>query len=232
MQLGLVSVVAPVFKNATTLIELHEQVSAAIAKTGARSEIVFVNDASPDESSLILAGIAEKDSSVRVITNSSNIGQQGSIRRGLAECRGDVVVVMDADLQDPPGAIPVLVERLQKGDVDAVFATRTLPYQSRFRMLCSHGYKAMIRRLTGLPKGAAGYVAIEAELARKLTETGNSRFYLAGLIGCRSQAIGTVPVEREFRRSGQSAYTERMRFATAFSNILCVLRERGWHGAS
>lgn len=225
-----VSVVIPVYRNADTVHELYELVSNALERMGVDSELVFVNDACPERSADALGKITQQDPTVKVLSNPENLGQQRSIRRGLSECTGDAVVVMDADLQDPPAAIPAMLTRLSRGDVDAVFVVRTMDYQTRFRMLSSRAYRSLIRRVVRLPYGTGGFVAINAALASRLLSSRNPGFYLAGLIGCHADAIGTVPWERLPRRVGRSAYTERMRVATALSNILCVIREKGRNG--
>src|SRR3990172_5670303 len=98
----LVSAVLPVFNEAGVLPELFRRVSAALAETGARQEIIFVNDGSRDASGQILDELAEKHPFVRVVHFSRNFGHQPAVQAGLAHARGDVVVLMGSDLQDAP----------------------------------------------------------------------------------------------------------------------------------
>ncbi|WP_158284989.1 glycosyltransferase family 2 protein [Hoeflea marina] len=226
------SIVIPVFQNADTLATLHQEIGAALATLDVAPEFVFVDDASSDRSAEILGALQAQHSDIKVITNETNAGQQAAIRKGLRACSGDSVVVMDADLQDPPSAIPLLLAELWLGECQAVFATRVGRYQSDLRMLSSVIYRILMRQLARLPKGAGGFVAMTRVLADEIAQSPNTRFYLAGLVGCHATAVGAIPVARDFRRSGASTYTGRMRLATALSNILCVLKERWFHAAT
>ena len=224
-----VSVVVPVYRNADTLVQLAGEVSHEIGKLGASVEIVFVDDNSPDDARDVIKNIQTKNPDIKLLVNKENQGQQFSIQRGLGVCTGDTVIVMDADLQDPPIAIPQLLNRLWADNHQAVFASRVGVYQSRLRMLCSVAYRSVICRLANLPKGAGGYVAMDGTLANRLAQSANPRFFLAGLIGHYASAIDAISVQRHFRGRGKSAYNNRMRLATGVSNILCVLTERYWY---
>ena len=219
-----VSFLVPVYNNAEMLRSLVTQVTDATRDLAREVEFVFVEDASYDSSREVLREIA--GGSIRIIYNSENIGQQASIRKGLAACEGQAVVVMDADLQDPPQAIPALLRALHSGAYDAVFATRVGAYQSGWRMLNSHLFRFVIRRLTNLPRGAGGFVAITGDLAQALSGKTSSRFYLVGMIGCGGYRIGAVPIIRNPRESGKSGYTGAMRLSLGLSNLSVILDER------
>ena len=217
-----VSVLVPVFNNAETLRDLAQQITNELA--GLHVEIAFVDDASHDGSVDVLRAMASDE--IKVIYNDKNIGQQASIRKGLAVCTGQAVVVMDADLQDPPEAISTLLRALFDGGHDAVFATRIGRYQSGFRMLTSRAFRFLIRRLTNLPHGAGGFVAMTDDVARTLAAKTNPRFYLAGMIGSGNYRIHAVQIERNTREVGQSAYSGTMRLSQGLSNLTVVFKER------
>jgi len=225
-----VTILVPVYRNAATLRSLYEQVRAAVAQANASARFVFVDDAGGDGSLDIIRGLAQDDPDVVLVVNRSNCGQQRAIRKGLAHAEGQDVIVMDADLQDPPSAIPLLLARLWDSGADAVFATRTGVYQSRLRMVESQLYRALVCRMASLPRGAGGFVALRGALAARLVASGNSRFHLAGMIGCHATAIEAIQVQRNYRTAGQSAYTGRMRLTTALSNFVCILEERLRYG--
>lgn len=219
-----VSVLVPVFNNAETLQNLAVQVTDAIQDTTREITFVFVDDASQDKSLDVLREMA--GTNIRIVENAKNIGQQASIHKGLALCQGQVIVVMDADLQDPPEAIPHLLRALQDRASDVAFGVRVGTYQSTWRMLHSRLFRFVIRRLTNLPQGAGGFVAMTADVARDLARRTSARFYLAGLIGCGGYRIRAVPIERNLRQIGQSAYTRRMRLSLGLANLAVVLNER------
>lgn len=226
-----VTILVPVYRNAATLRSLYDQVRAAVAEVNASARFVFVDDAGGDGSLDIIRGLAQSDPDLVLVVNRSNCGQQRAIRKGLAHAAGQDVIVMDADLQDPPSAIPQMLTTLWDSGADAVFATRVGAYQSRFRMASSHLYRALVCRMAALPRGAGGFVALRGELAARLVASGNSRFHLAGMIGCHATTIESISVRRNHRTAGRSAYTGRMRLTTALSNFACILEERLRYGS-
>jgi len=229
MQIDRISVLIPVMNNAQTLVELADRVHAAVQPLTQRVQLVFVDDKSTDNSLNVIKEIVLRTSETVVLMNEVNRGQQLSLHKGLSACDGDVVVVMDADLQDPPEAIPVLIETLLVGEFDSVFATRIGRYQSLPRMITSYVFRFVMRCLTNLPKGAGGFVAMRAEVARKLAGRPEGRFYLAGLIGCGGYKLAGIPVLRDWRAHGHSAYTMGMRLSVALKNVLTVIGERMTH---
>jgi polyisoprenyl-phosphate glycosyltransferase len=230
MPLDRVDIVVPVYRNRATLRDLVQQMLAAASDAGIAVRFVFVNDACPENSTDVLEGF--DPARITILHQPVNTGQQAAIRRGLAVCGDHPVIVMDADLQDPPEAVPKLLATLDAGSFDAVFAVRKGAYQHWARRFSGQAFRVVIRRLVHLPKGAGGYVAISQSLVFRLNQSRNPQFYLAGLIGCHADRIGTVNTERQARRVGQSAYTGAMRWATGLANIRCILHERGSHAAN
>ncbi|KPA21408.1 Undecaprenyl-phosphate 4-deoxy-4-formamido-L-arabinose transferase [Shimia sp. SK013] len=226
-----VAIVIPVFRNAETLRALHNRICDALAHVNAVPHFVFVEDAGGDASLGLLKEMSQSDPRVTLITNQHNLGQQASIRKALEFVGDRDVVVMDADLQDPPEAIPMLLETLWSSGADAVFAARVGAYQSGFRMATSKLYRSLMSRFASIPPGAGGFVALRANLAKRLAASRNSRFHLAGMIGCHAGLLKAVSVERNYRQVGNSAYSQRMRLVVALSNFVCVLEERFRRGA-
>ncbi|MGC1497458.1 MAG: glycosyltransferase [Sulfitobacter sp.] len=222
-----ISILVPVMNNQGTLTKLVDEVSAALDSHAL--EFIFVEDASTDGSRDILVELVDRDDRVHVMINTVNLGQQPSIRRGLARCSGDAVVVMDADLQDPPDAIPMLLEALIDGPYDAVFAGRLGQYQSVSRMISGTIFRFVMRRMTNLPKGAGGFVMMRGHVAGEVAAKKGKWFYLPGLIGCGGHRVHAIPVGRSKRISGHSAFSSSMRWKTGFSNVAAVLQERVFH---
>lgn len=217
-----VTVIAPVYRNAETLEDLTGQLRQALAPLVRDFEVLFVNDASPDHSAVVLKRLAAEHRFVSVIDLERNIGQHEAIFAGLRQAAGSSVVVMDADLQDPPEAIGAMYERLRSGHCEAVFAARVGRYQSLPRMMGSWLYRALLRILTGVPSGAGGYVIMTRKLVERLLEFDCERRYLVGMIGCTGLPVSSIPVERRFRAAGGSAYSAMQRIRVASSNLICV----------
>ena len=119
--IGLLSVVAPVYNEEGTIEEFYSRVRAALE--GLNFELVLVDDGSTDSSAAILERLAESDPRVRLVYLSRNFGHQTALTAGLDHARGDAVVMLDADLQDPPEVIPRMLDHWRSG-CDVVYAVR------------------------------------------------------------------------------------------------------------
>lgn len=219
-----VDVVLPIYRNRDTLLTLCKAVSRELKTIDIVPRFVLVDDACPERSTEEIE--AMNLDNVEIFKQSTNGGQQRAIRLGLAKCGGHPAIVMDADLQDPPEAIPTLLVELQTGSYDAVFATRQGSYAPFMRTLTGLAFRRVVRFLVPLPVGAGGFVALSAATVQRINRSSNSSFYLSGMVGCHARKIGAVPVRRYQRPVGQSAYTSSMRWKTGFSNIRCIVLER------
>src|SRR3954470_7087224 len=121
-ELGLLSVVVPLCDEEGTVRELHARVCAALE--GVPFEFVLVDDASRDLTGELVVALSESDARVRVIRLSRNFGHQAALTAGLEHARGDVVAMLDGDLQDPPELIQRMLEHWRSGS-DVVYAVRT-----------------------------------------------------------------------------------------------------------
>ncbi|MDQ3893296.1 MAG: glycosyltransferase family 2 protein [Actinomycetota bacterium] len=117
------SVVVPIFNEVATVRELHARLTAAVSPLGAY-ELLFVDDGSSDGSWQLLTDLAAGDSHVRLVRLSRNFGHQVALTAGIDAARGDAIVMIDGDLQDPPEVIPELVARWRDG-YDVVYGVRT-----------------------------------------------------------------------------------------------------------
>jgi glycosyltransferase involved in cell wall biosynthesis len=215
-----ISIVIPVYKNEDTLTELHHRLTDSL--TGRTYELLFVNDDSPDASLDILIQIADRDRSVGIITMVRNVGQQRAVMTGLNYASGEKAVVMDADLQDPPEAIPALIETIE-GNYSAVFAGRRGMYQAHRRMVTSRLFKRLLSFLTGVPPDAGIYVALDRKMVNSLLAYNESRPYLVGMIGCSRLPMISIPIERDERHSGKSSYTALSRLVIGLGAIFRVI---------
>ncbi len=200
-----ISVIVPVFRNAETLAELHRRVEQALAAHYPGFEIIFVEDAGPDGSLSLLKSLAAGDPHVGLLSLARNVGQHRAIMLGMRYARGAWIVLMDADLQDPPEAIPALVAHGQAGYA-AVFAGRRGRYEGALRLFTSNLYRWVLRRLTGLPADAGIFVAIDARMRATLLGMGGPYPSIVAMIGCTGLPLASLPVTRATRPAGRSAY--------------------------
>jgi glycosyltransferase involved in cell wall biosynthesis len=215
-----VSVVVPVFENAERLPELSARLAHVL---DGRYELLFVDDASPDNARAVVRALAAADPRVCGLRLAENVGQNAAVVAGLAHARGDTVVVMDGDLQDPPEAVPLLLRELREGGVHAVFAGRRGRYESTARLAGSRALKRLLWLLTGgrMPADAGLFLALDRVTAERVCALAGSKPYVAVLVARAAGRVASVPVERG--SSTRSAYSERMRIRVARDAVAAAL---------
>ena len=220
MTAGRVAVVVPVYGNAATLRPLADRLAAALPDRAWRLRLVV--DASPDASAAVAAELARSDPRIAVTVLATNVGQHAALTRGLAdEPDADAWVCLDADLQDPPEAVPLLLQRLDRGGVGAVFAGRRGRYESPVRRVTGTAHRWLAARLTGLPPDAGAFLALgpavrDAVVAAVLAGEAPSVVLAAGLAGA---PLTSVPVARDRRPVGESAWTARARLRQSLRSL-------------
>lgn len=202
-----VSVVVPLYDEAATLRELVERVSTTLAARGARFELVLVDDGSTDETPRILAELSATNPAVRVCSLMRNFGQSAALCCGIFESRGQVVVTLDGDLQNPPEEIPRLLDALVPG-VDMVTGRRAVRHEKLWRWLGSRFVHWLARLMVGGEIQDYGgqfkaYRRAVVDATRTAWAPGKPFFALAAWLGFR---IAEVPVRHDPRRVGESRY--------------------------
>lgn len=142
------SVVLPIYKCGQALGELHARLTSVLVKLSVTYEIIFVDDGCPDAGWNYISDISSRDDHVVGIKLSRNFGQAIAIAAGLSEGKGRHVLVMDADLQDPPEAIPILWNKAMEGN-SLVFGRRTHEHQSMLRTLAGKFYFSLLHLISG-----------------------------------------------------------------------------------
>ena len=203
-----VSVVVPIYRTADAVPELGRRVVDSLESAGLTFELLLVDDACPAGSGAAAAAVAARDDRVVVVSLAENVGQHEAALAGLGRARGRWAAVLDGDLQDPPEAVPGLIEAGREADVPVVFAGRRGKYESRARLLTSWLFKQTLSRLAGVPPDAGIFVVVERPVVEKLltmqTRRGPS---LVAMIGCARVPMLSVPVERAPRPAGESSYS-------------------------
>jgi glycosyltransferase involved in cell wall biosynthesis len=218
-----VAVVVPVYRNEATLAPLAERLATVLA--GRDWRLRFVIDASPDDSARVAFGLSAADPRIGVTGLTVNGGQHAALARGLASEPGaDVWVCLDADLQDPPEAVPLLLDRLAEGDVEAVFAGRRGAYESRLRQVTGTLHRRLATRLTGLPPDAGAFLAMGPRVRDAVLAADAPSIVLA--VGLARRPVTSVPVTRDRRVEGRSAWTARARLAQSARSLRWALRHR------
>src|SRR5262244_2495976 len=119
-----VSIIVPAFNEADGIAEFNKRLREVRATLSERSEVVYVNDGSRDNTIEVLRALRDRDPTIAIVNLSRNFGKEIALTAGLDHSLGDAVIVIDADLQDPPELIPTLIERWREDAADVVFARR------------------------------------------------------------------------------------------------------------
>ena len=218
------SVIVPVFENESTIAELHRRVCASVGER--LCQMVFVDDASPDGSREAIDAAAETDRRVERLSLARNCGQHRAVLHGMDRARGRWTVVMDADLQDPPEAIPALIERAGASGADVVFAGRRGSYESPLRLLTSRLFKRLLARGCGVPPDAGMFFVCNRSAIERVTALAGPPPFVVAMIGRAGLRIDSVPVNRSRRPSGPSSYGSAMRLGSAARGLMWSFRRR------
>jgi len=221
------SIVAPVFNEEETLPHFYQRVVSVMEQLGEPFEIVLVNDGSTDGSYAVMKQLHQQDPRVRAVDFSRNFGHQIAISAGLEYARGDAVVIIDSDLQDPPEVIPQLAACWKKG-VEVVYAQRSKrPGETRFKLLTAAMFYRLIERITSIkiPRDTGDFRLLDRRVVKSLVAMREQHRFMRGLsawVGFRQEA---VLYERHERFAGTTKYPLRkmIRFSldavTSFSHV-------------
>jgi dolichol-phosphate mannosyltransferase len=221
------SVVAPVYNEREALPHLYNRVVAAMETVGEPFELLFVDDGSSDGSQELLRALAEHDARVRVIRFSRNFGHQMAISAGLDYARGQAVIILDADLQDPPEVILALIAQWRAGG-EVVYARRTQRRgETAIKRLTASAFYRLIGHITAIPipPDTGDFRLLDRRVVDALVTLREQHRFLRGLsawVGFRQVA---VPYERQERFAGTTKYPfwKMLRFSldavTGFSYV-------------
>jgi dolichol-phosphate mannosyltransferase len=221
------SIVAPVFNEQELLPEFYRRVTETMERIGEPYEIILVNDGSRDRTAAIARQIHESDARVKVLNFSRNFGHQLAITAGIDYARGQAVVVIDSDLQDPPEVIPDLIERWRAG-YQVVFAVRSeREGETAFKKATASLFYRLIRKITSvdIPVDTGDFRLMDRKVVDALKRMREQKRFMRGLsVWVGFQQTG-VPYRREARKAGETKYPLRkmLKFAmdgiTAFSYL-------------
>lgn len=225
------TVVLPVYNEEALLPELHRRLLATLEPLGLPWEIIYVDDGSSDRSLEVVTGLARANPRVGVLALSRNFGHQMALTAGLDHARGDGVVLMDSDLQDPPELIPELVARWREG-LDVVYAQRRArPGESAFKRATAYLFYRFMRSLASvdIPADTGDFRLLSRPAADALRSLRERRRFLRGLVAWLGFRQGKVLYDRLPRKSGESKYSIRQMARLAlfglfsFSNLPIAL---------
>jgi undecaprenyl-phosphate 4-deoxy-4-formamido-L-arabinose transferase len=203
-----ISVVIPVYNEEEALPILFGRLLPTMDKHGKPYEVIFVNDGSTDQSQKVLAELFEKRPDViRVVQFAHNYGQHPAIMGGFEHSRGDVVVTLDSDLQNPPEDIPKLLEMIDKGH-DVVGGVRSNRKDAGWRRLVSKLSNKMRDRITHIKMSDHGCMlrAYHRSIVDQIVKSGDATPFITALSQSLAANPVEIPVGHEARVGGTSKY--------------------------
>jgi dolichol-phosphate mannosyltransferase len=204
----LLSIVVAVYNEEAVLEALITRLSNLMSELPTACEVVLVNDGSTDGSLGIMRELVKTDARYRVADLSRNFGHQNAVSAGLQLARGDVIAMIDADLQDPPEAIGEMIKRWADG-VDVVYGQRrSRAGESRLKLWTAHLYYALLARIANvdIPRNAGDFRVIDRQVAEAVNRLPERHRFLRGMyawVGFRQEAF---LYDRAPRAAGETKY--------------------------
>ena len=216
-----ISIIAPIFNERESLPELHRRISEIMESTGEPWELVLVDDGSRDGSTGIIRDLAARDVRVRPVIFARNFGHQIAVTAGLDYSRGDAVVIIDADLQDPPEVILDLIEKWREG-YEVVYAVRSeREGETWFKKTTAAAFYRLIYSITDvkIPLDTGDFRLMDRKVVNVMNQMREHHRFLRGMsawVGFRQ--VG-VPYRRAPRFAGETKYPFRKMLKLALNAI-------------
>ncbi len=203
-----ISVLVPILNEEESLGELNERLHKTLEALGRTYEIIYINDGSTDRTQQMLEEFHGLDSHVRVVEFNRNYGQHMALFAGMERSRGDVVITIDADLQNPPEEIPRLVAKIDEG-YEVVGTYRKERKDSLFRTLPSYIVNLITARLVGVRLRDYGCMlrAYSRDIVDSMNMCGESASFIPALAATFARRVIEIDVRHEARKKGVTKYS-------------------------
>ena len=203
------SLIIPVLNEAAVLPALLARLDNLMIALDGPTEVVLVDDGSTDDTASILRDREQRDPRYRLVQLSRNFGHQAAITAGMNVSRGDAVIVMDADLQDPPELVLELVAKWREG-FQVVYAQRTARHdEGAFKRWTAHLFYAGLRRLTAvdIPSDVGDFRLVDRQVVEAFRAMPERDRFVRGMFGWLGFRQTAVPFERQGRAAGRTKYS-------------------------
>ena len=218
----LISIVIPMYFEELVAEECYNRLSHVLQAGGFSYELVFVNDGSTDGTMDILEGLAKKDRHVKVVSLSRNFGHQVAVTAGIDKARGAAIIIIDADLQDPPELIPRMIE-LWKSGYDVVYAKRKKRHgETWFKRFTAKVFYRLLGSMAHVPIPAdtGDFRLIDRKVAEAFKSMPERNRFVRGMMSWVGFRQIPVEYERDERFAGVTKYPLRKMLRFAMDGIL------------
>ena len=202
-----VSIVIPLLNEEENLRPLYERLKSSLSHLPCESEIIFVDDGSTDSTLRELQDVARNDTGVKIVPLKQNVGQHAAILEGFKQSKGEIVVTLDGDLQNPPEEIPRFVEKLSEG-FDVVAGWRKGRKDSRLRLILSASLNLFASLATGVRMRDYGCMmrAYRRDVLESVSTYGRHTPFIPTLVTSMGSSTCEIPIRHEPRKRGRSKY--------------------------
>ncbi len=215
------SIVIPIFNEEGNIRPLQERLTKVCNKLQVSFELIFVNDGSKDQSLKLLHELSATLDYVKYIDLSRNFGHQIAVTAGLDSAKGDAIVIIDADLQDPPELIEPMYQKWKEG-FEVVYAQRKKRKgENIFKRTTSNVFYRMLSKITkvNIPIDTGDFRIIDKKILEVLKQMPEQNKYLRGQIAWAGFNQAAIEYERDARNSGETGYTIRKMMNLAMDGI-------------
>lgn len=204
----LVSIVVPVYNEAANLPAFWRRLEPVISNSGYACEVIFIDDGSTDASLALLRETAATDERIRIVELARNFGQHSALLAGFRNCRGDIVVTLDADLQNPPEEIPRLLAAIEAGN-DVVGGWREDRHDSGYRRMASRLHNHLTSAIVGVPMHDYGCMlrAYRRHIVETVVACDEKAAFVPALANSFAKRVAEIPVAHAERANGESKYS-------------------------
>jgi dolichol-phosphate mannosyltransferase len=224
-----ISIVVPVFNEQDSLAQLVREIHEMADRAALAPEVLFVDDGSTDASWSVICRLAEGDATVGGLRFRRNMGKAAALMAGFATVRADTIITLDADLQDPPGEIPALLEKLDEG-FDLVSGWKWPRFDPWHKVYPSRVFNRLVSLLTGvhLHDHVCGLKGFRRTAMADLRIYGELHRFLGVLAASRGHRVSEIATTHRRRTTGTSKYGFS-RFAKGFVDLFTVLAMTRFH---
>ncbi|MCL2499687.1 MAG: glycosyltransferase family 2 protein [Defluviitaleaceae bacterium] len=215
------SVIIPAYNEQEVIVESYDRLTRVMKGMDEPYELIFINDGSRDATAHIIAGFCESDPAVVLLNFSRNFGHMPAITAGMAHARGKAVIVIDADLQDPPEVLPLMAEKWKEG-YDVVYGKRSKRIgESFFKKVTAKIFYRLLRSMTDvdLPLDTGEFRLIDRRVCDAVNALPEKNRYIRGLVSWVGFKQIAVEYERQERFAGETKYPLRKMVSFAMDAI-------------
>lgn len=223
----MLSVIIPIYNESLNIHLLHERLTKVVSKLTTTYELIFINDGSKDNSLELVKELSLKDKQVKFIDLSRNFGHQIAVSAGLDYCKGDTVVIIDADLQDPPELIEPMWEKLKEGYQVVYAKRRARAGEGYLKKLTAKTFYRLLSKITSfpIPVDTGDFRIMDKKVVEGLRQMKENHKFLRGQIAWIGYKQTYVEYDRAERNAGVTGYSYKkminlaLNGVTAFSNV-------------